>query len=296
MSTLDTRSHLAHANSFLFVPGTQPARVPKALASGADFVILDLEDAVAPGDKDRARQAVEHSVLALPQAQRAQLLVRINAAGTAWFEADLALLARLVPQGLAGVVIPKAEMPETLQTVARHGGPQALLLPLVESVAGMDALNALCQAPQVVRLAFGHLDFQVDAGMQCGADEIELLPTRMALVMAARRHGLAAPIDGVTVNTQDMAQVDSDTARAVRMGFGAKLCIHPAQIATVNRVCAPTAAAVAHAQAVLQAMEAAQGGVCVVNGKMVDAPVLQLAQQTLQRHRFAQQRSDTTQG
>ena len=290
MSTLDTRTHLAHANSFLFVPGTQPARVEKALASGADFVILDLEDAVAPGDKDSARASIAQTVLALPHAQRARLLVRMNAAGTAWFEPDLELLAQLVPQGLAGVVIPKAEDAATLHTVAQRCGAQALLVPLVESVAGIDALNALCQAPQVVRVAFGHLDFQVDAGMQCGADEIELLPTRMAIVMASRRHQLAAPIDGVTVDTRDMTHIHSDTARAVRMGFGAKLCIHPAQIATVNTVFAPTEAAVEHAHAVLQAMEAAQGGVCVVKGKMVDAPVLHLAHQTLQRHTFAAQR------
>lgn len=291
MTAMDTRTHLAHANSFLFVPGTQPARVEKALASGADFVILDLEDAVAPSDKDAARQAIAQTVLALPREQRAKLLVRMNAAGTAWFAPDLDMLAKLTPQGLAGVVIPKAEEAATLHAVAHRCGAQALLVPLVESVAGIDALNALCQAPQVVRVAFGHLDFQVDAGMQCGADEIELLPTRMAIVMASRRNGRAAPIDGVTVDTKDMDRVHSDAARAVRMGFGAKLCIHPAQIGTVNTVFAPTAAAVEHAQAVVQAMQAAQGGVCVVQGKMVDAPVLHLAQQTLQRHTFAQQRS-----
>lgn len=290
MTATDTRTHLAHANSFLFVPGTQPARVEKALASGADFVILDLEDAIAPTDKDSARAAIAHTVLDLPHDQRGRLLVRMNAAGTAWFGPDLELLAHLVPEGLAGVLIPKAEDAATLQTVASHCGPQALLVPLVESVVGIDTLNALCQASQVVRVAFGHLDFQVDAGMQCVADEIELLPTRMSIVMASRRHALAAPIDGVTVDTKDMTNVHSDTARAVRMGFGGKLCIHPAQIATVNTVFAPTDAAVEHAQAVLQAMQDAQGGVCVVKGKMVDAPVLHLAHQTLKRHAFATQR------
>lgn len=140
----------------------------------------------------------------------------------------------------------------------------------------------------MARLAFGHLDFQIDAGMQCAADESELLPMRMALVMASRRAGLARPVDGVTVDTRDGARIEGDTQRALRMGFGAKLCIHPAQVPLVNRVFAPGAEAVEHAQAVVQAMQAAQGGVCVVGGKMVDAPVLRLAEQTLARHAWAQ--------
>lgn len=281
---------LHNARSFLFVPAHQTDRLHKALQSAADMVIADWEDAVAPVDKAHARAALDAAVQALPQAYRARLLVRINAAGTAWFEEDVAALSRLVMQGIAGVVVPKSETPEQLAGIAQHTGPACALVALVETVAGIDALDALARAPQVQRLAFGHLDFQVDAGMQCADDEGELLPTRMVIVMASRRANLAPPIDGVTVDTKDSMRMHTDCQRALRMGFGAKLCIHPAQIVVAHQVFSPTETAVAHASAVVQAMELAQGGVCVVSGKMVDAPVLHLAQRTLLRHTWAQQR------
>lgn len=279
-----------HACSFLFVPATQPERLPKALASGADLVIADWEDAVAPADKERARTALADALAALPAPQRARLLVRINSEATPWFAADLQALAQLTAQGLAGAVVPKAERAQTLQAVAQAAGPQAALVPLVESVAGLAAADALAAAPQVARLAFGHIDFQVDAGMACGETEEELLPVRMALVLASRRAGLAAPIDGVTVDTRNPERMGRDAERARRMGFGGKLCIHPAQVPVLHAAFDPDEAAVTHAQRVRQALEQAGGGVCVLDGRMVDAPVLAQAEQTLLRHARALQR------
>ena len=279
-----------HACSFLFVPATQSERLPKALASGAALVIADWEDAVAPADKERARTALADALAALPAPQRARLLVRINSEATPWFAADLQALAQLTAQGLAGAVVPKAERAQTLQAVARAAGPQAALVPLVESVAGLAAADALAAAPQVARLAFGHLDFQVDAGMACAEDEQELLPVRMALVLASRRAGLAAPIDGVTVDTRNPERMGRDAERARRMGFGGKLCIHPAQVPVLHAAFDPDEAAVTHAQRVRQALEQAGGGVCVLDGRMVDAPVLAQAEQTLLRHARALQR------
>lgn len=283
------------ATSFLFVPATRPERLGKALDSGADMVIADWEDAVAPADKDGARVALAQAVGALPGAARARLLVRINAEGTPWHDQDLRALAQLVAQGVAGAVVSKAERARTLQAVARAAGAQACLLPLVESVAGLDAADALAAAPQVARLAFGHLDFQVDMGMDCGADgpgdEPELLPMRMALVLASRRAGLAAPVDGVTVDTRDPERLAADARRARRMGFGGKLCIHPAQVRPLHAVFDPDAASVARALQVQQALREAGGGVCVLDGRMVDAPVLRQAEQVLLRHAWAQQRA-----
>jgi len=279
-----------NACSFLFVPATQPERLPKALASGSDMVISDWEDAVAPADKERARNALAEVVAALEGAARARLLVRINSEGSPWFAADLQALAQLTAQGLAGAVVPKAEQASTLQAVARAAGPQAAVVALVESVAGLAAADALATAPQVARLAFGHLDFQVDAGMACGDTEEELLPVRVALVFASRRAGLAAPIDGVTVDTRNPERMVRDAERARRMGFGGKLCIHPAQVPVLHAAFDPDEAAVAHALRVQQALQQAGGGVCVLDGRMVDAPVLAQAQHTLQRHARAQQR------
>ena len=281
---------LRTATSWLFVPATRPERIAKALASGADAVIVDLEDAVAPADKDAARAALTGAVQALAPAQRARLLVRINAPGSAWFAADVAALAVLCQAGCGGVVLPKAEDAAAIAVVADAVGDGGVVVPLIESVWGLQGIDAIAQAPQVLRLAFGHLDFQVDAGMACAADEAELVPVRLAVVLASRRAQLAAPVDGVTVNTQDAGVVRADAERSVRGGFGGKLCIHPMQVAEVNAAYAPTPQQVQAAEQVLAAADAAQGGVCVVNGRMVDAPVIALARKTMQRHALARLR------
>ena len=281
---------LATATSWLFVPASRPERIAKALTSGADAVIVDLEDAVAPQDKEAARSALLGAFGQLRVAERARVLVRINAHGTPWFDGDLQALAQLVAQGAAGVVLPKAEAADAMALLLPALGTQGLLVPIIESVAGLHAIDAIARAPRVLRLAFGHLDFQVDAGMACAEDETELVPVRLAVVLAARRAQLPAPIDGVTVNTQDAAVVQADAARALRGGFGGKLSIHPMQVAPINAAFAPTDAQLQRAQQVLAAAEAAQGGVCVVDGRMVDAPVIALAHKTLQRHQQAQRR------
>lgn len=283
MAVPSTHQAIARATTFLFVPATRPERIAKALASGAGAVVVDLEDAVAPGEKAAARTALLAAVKALEPAQRARLLVRTNAAGTPWHSDDVAAVAACVAQGLAGAMLAKAESAAVLAAVARALGPQGLLVPLVESNAGLDALDALAQAPQVVRLAFGHLDFQVDLGLECAADEAELLPVRLALVRASRRAGLAAPVDGVTTATDGLARLAEDTARSRRMGFGGKLCIHPAQVAPVQAAFAPDPAALAWARRVLDEAPAHGGAVFRLDGRMVDAPVLALAARLLAR-------------
>lgn len=277
--------------SFLFVPATRPERLPKALASGADMVIADWEDAVAPAEKPVAREQLAHAVAPLSKDERARLLVRINAAGTPWFADDLAALGPLIAGGCAGVMIPKAEQVQTLATVAQALGRNAVLLPLIESVAGLTAADALAVAPQVARIAFGHLDFQVDAGMACGENQEELLPIRVALVLASRRAALAAPVDGVTVDTRQTEVLVRDAERARRLGFGGKLCIHPNQVAPLHAVFDPAAAAVTRARRIQAAADAAHGGVTVLDGRMIDAPVVLQAQQVLQRHAWAERRA-----
>ena len=284
---------LASATSWLFVPASRPERIAKALVSGVDAVIVDLEDAVAPVEKEQARVALVAALPGLSAAQRARLLVRINAPGTAWFDADLQALHTMCIEGCAGVVLPKAEDAAALAIVAKAVGANGVIVPIIESVWGLHNMDAIAQAPQVLRLAFGHLDFQVDAGMACAADEAELVPVRLAVVLASRRAQLVAPIDGVTTNTQDAAVVRADAERSVRGGFGGKLSIHPMQVAEINAAYTPSDAQLQSAQQVLAAAEAAQGGVCVVNGRMVDAPVIALARKTMQRYQQARSRSET---
>ena len=275
------QDRLALARSFLFVPATRPERYAKAHASGADAIIIDLEDAVAAREKNSARDQLASAFEQLGAPERARSVVRMNASGTPWFEDDLKLLADLVGQGLRAVMLPKAESALVLQQLARALGAGCALLPLVESLAGWDGVDALAAAPQVLRLAFGHLDFQADVGMAAGADEVELVPVRLAVVLAARRAGLAAPIDGVTAAIRDAERLQEDAARSRRFGFGAKMCIHPEQIALVNAAFSPSAAELDWARRVLAAVEAAGGGVVSLDGRMVDGPVVRSAQRTL---------------
>ena len=271
-------SKLAQARSFLFVPGNRPERFAKALASGADAVIIDLEDAVPLDAKDTARAALAQAWPDFDADQRARLLVRVNPAGTPWHEADLAALGDL--PGLGAVMLPKAENPQQLERAFRGGGVP--VLPLIESAEGLGQMDAIARATGVLRLGLGHIDLQADLGMRCGPDEAELAPVRLAMVVASRRAGLPTPVDGVTTATTDEQVLAQDAQRSRRFGFGAKLCIHPAQIAGVHQALAPTEAECAWAQRVLAAESAAGGGAFSVDGKMVDPPVLLLARQILQ--------------
>ena len=278
MTRLDS---ISLARSFLFVPANRSERYAKALASGAGAVIIDLEDAVALEAKAAAREQLAQAWAGFTAPERSRLLIRVNAAGTSWHFDDLQLVANLAAEGLGGVVLPKAESPAMLGTLAAHAGAACALLPMVETAAGLAAIDALAGCPQVCRLVFGNLDFQADVGMVCGPDEAELAPVRLALVLASRRAGRAAPVDGVTASTSDFAQMQQDSQRSRRFGFGARLCIHPAQVSVVNGTLAPSAQEVDWARRVVALSQQRGTGVFTLDGRMVDAPVLKLAERTL---------------
>ena len=280
----DAASALTLARSFLFVPANRPERYAKALASGAGAVIIDLEDAIGPDQKPAARTQLEEAFAHLPLADRARVVVRINAAGTAWHADDLALVGKLAHLGLAGVVLPKAESPDQLAHLAASVGQACALLPIIETATGLVAIDDIARSPQVARLLFGNLDFQADLGMSCGPDEAELQPVRLALVVASRRAGLATAVDGVTPGTGDLAQVQADAERSRRSGLGARLCIHPQQVPVVNAALGPTAAEIDWANRVLEQSSRTGGSVFTLDGRMVDEPVLRKA-----RHVLAQQ-------
>jgi citrate lyase subunit beta/citryl-CoA lyase len=151
------------------------------------------------------------------------------------------------------------------------------VLALIESAAGFAAMGTLGSAPGVANLVFGSIDFQADLGMR-DAPEDDLVAFRSAIVLASRIAGIGAPIDGVTVQLDDETRLRDDVARARRLGFGGKLCIHPRQVTLVNRLFAPSADEQAWARRVVDAMAAAGGGAVQVDGRMVDRPVLLRAQ------------------
>lgn len=250
--------------SYLFVPASRPDRIGKALAAGAGAVIVDLEDAVAPDAKNTARGAL---AAWLAQAS-APVLVRVNAAETEWFADDLALCGHAA---VAGVVLPKAERRADLAHASAIAAGKRLY-PLVETAAGYDAVRTLASAPGVERLVFGSIDFQIDLGVDGELDE--LLVFRSGLVLASRLAGIRSPVDGVSTAIDDEATLRADVARSRKLGFGAKLCIHPKQVAVVNAAYLPSEAERDWARRVLDAAERSGGAAVAVDGKMVDKPVI----------------------
>lgn len=264
---------MRHPASYLFVPANRPERFDKALAAGAGAVIIDLEDAVPPDAKPAARAELSRWL------QRADtpVIVRVNAADTAWFADDL--LACASPN-VAAIMLPKADNADDLAACTR-AAPTARLLPSVETAAGFDALRVLVGVRAVERIVFGSIDFQLDLGIS-GEDDA-LLFFRSQLVLASRLGGLAAPVDGVTTEIHDAALVQAEAAKSRRLGFGAKLCIHPSQVAPVNAAFRPTAQEVAWSRRVLEASAQAGGAAAVVDGKMIDRPVVLRAHAILAR-------------
>lgn len=258
--------------SYLFVPGDRPERFDKALASGAHAVILDLEDAVQPERKPQAREAVRTW---LAQAGK-PVWIRINQADSAWHEDDCSLLDS---PAVRGVMLPKAQDVPGLQRVNGRLRAGQHVIPLVESVAGWFEALPLARVPGVLRLAFGSVDFQSDSGIQGEGEEMNAVRTQLVLV--SRLAGLQAPIDGVSVAIDDAAQLQADVRRSRRFGFGAKLCIHPKQVAGVHTGFKPTDAEVAWARRVVDALAAGPLGAITVDGKMVDKPIALLAQAIL---------------
>lgn len=270
------------ARSYLFVPGDRPERFDKACVAGADAVIIDLEDAVAPARKAAARDAL---AAWLPGPR--PVLIRINAAGTGWFDDDLALCGR---DGVEGIVLPKAEREEQLAAVAHAGA--AALYPLIETAHGIANARALAEAPPVRRLMFGAIDFALDLGIE--GDDDALLYFRSQLVLASRLAGLAPPVDGVTTALDEPAVLRRDALRARRLGFGAKLCIHPKQVAPVNQAFLPSAEEVDWARRVIEA--AGSGAAVAVDGSMVDRPVLLRAQRIIEETARRMPESDASSG
>ena len=252
----------------LFVPADRPDRVAKAASAGADAIIVDLEDAVAPGARTAARAGLAEALAGID----GPIILRINAVGTEWHKSDLAAAATLP---LTAVMLAKAEDGEACAYVARAAGVPVIAL--VETARGIANLNGIATAS--ARLAFGSIDYAADLGM--GHTRASLASARSALVLAARLAGQPAPLDGVTTALRDAALIEDDCRHAVEMGLGGKLIIHPAQLEAARRGFAPSVDELTWAARVL---EAAKGGAAVqMDGAMIDAPVIARAKALIAR-------------
>lgn len=258
----------------LFVPGSRPERFAKALACGADAVIVDFEDAVEASLKALARDNLEAFLGANPEAR---VRVRVNAAGDPEQAADLQLCGRL--PGVIGILLPKAERAMQVRIAASSGKP---VWPLIESARGLLALGEIAACEGVERLTFGGLDLALDIGMSSGTQAAAVVydQVRLSLLLHSRVNDLQPPLDTVFPAFDDAEGFAATIRHGRDLGLLGALCIHPRQVAVVHAALAPGADELDWARRVV---EAAQGGAAAfqVDGQMVDAPVLARARRLL---------------
>jgi citrate lyase subunit beta/citryl-CoA lyase len=259
--------------TWLFVPGDRPDRFAKAASAGADEVVIDLEDAVAPTSKPVARGAVVDWL-----SEGGQAWVRVNATDTEWHQDDLQ--AVVGAPGLRGLILPKLESAEKAEGV-RTVLPAGLgLVGLIETARGVLGAEALADSGVVDRLALGTIDLALDLGAT-DCDQVMLHP-RSVLVHASRAAGLPGPVDGVTTVCDD-GVVAAAAHRARTLGFGGKFCIHPRQVDLVRAGFAPNEDELRWASRIEEAARCQDAGTFAVDGQMIDRPVLTRAREILAR-------------
>ncbi|MEJ2728902.1 MAG: CoA ester lyase [Deltaproteobacteria bacterium] len=285
---------LGPIRSALFVPGNRPDRVDKAVATAADRVIIDLEDAVALSQKEESRPLVREKIIAHKDRG---VLVRVNGLETEFIMGDLKAVVR---NGLGGLVLPKTE--NNRQVGKIHGllvdfekqqglqaGSIAVVL-LVESALGVQNIFQISTAATELNreflIALGAADFALDMGIEITRDGRELIYPRSRIALACRAAGIAPPLDTpFMIDLKDIDALKDDAARAKQVGFQGKLCIHPNQIEPVHVIFTPTAEEISFAHRVVEAFEAgeAEGSAAIqVDGKFVDYPVVERSRRILQ--------------
>jgi citrate lyase subunit beta / citryl-CoA lyase len=286
-------NNLGLIRSALFVPGNRLERVDKALATEADAVIIDLEDAVPSSQKDQARSDVAQK---LANTSGHKIIVRVNGLDTPEFARDLKAVA---DSNLSGLMVPKIEGPgevalinEALLKAEAAAGLQAGIVPviaLVETAKGVENISQIAagqtEPARLYTVAFGAADYSLDLGIELTMSGDELFYARSRLPIACRAHDLAPPIDTpFMIDLKDIPALKADTVRAKQLGFMGKLCIHPNQIEPVNAIFSPGPNEIAHAEKIIQAYEESEAkglGAIQVDGKFVDLPVVERARRTL---------------
>lgn len=268
--------NVSNVRSALFVPATRPERFLKALSSGADRVIVDLEDAVEEQLKEQARENLERFLIENPETR---VLVRVNAPEHWAHRADLDICERHA--GVIGVMLPKAER---VSQVAAASSTGKGVWPIIESAQGLHALTEIVTAPNVERLAFGSLDLSFDLNLKTdspGAEQV-LSQARYLVLLATRIANLAPALDGVFPAFQNSAGLKKSVTLARDMGFGGALCIHPSQVGVIHEALKPNREELEWANRIIDAAKAGQG-VFVLDGQMIDAPVIGRAKSIIAR-------------
>ncbi|MEU8959878.1 CoA ester lyase [Streptomyces sp. NPDC048518] len=269
----------AHAPlTWLYVPGDRPDVVAKALHAGADAVIVDLEDAVAPDRKEYARAATAEL---LTDPQPLPVHVRVNALDGPLAEADLRAVAAL--DGVAGLRLPKvtsrAEIVRVADRAAPSGGGAPALHALLESALGLEHAFAIATAhPALHGISLGEADLRADLGVR---EDAGLDWARSRVVVAARAAGLAPPAQSVHPDIRDLDGLAASCARGRALGFLGRAAIHPRQLPVIERAYLPTAQEIETAEEIIKAAATDEGALALPDGRFVDAAVVEGARRIL---------------
>ncbi|MTH95581.1 CoA ester lyase [Roseibium sp. RKSG952] len=267
--------------SLLFTPADKIERLSRARASGTDWMVLDLEDGVAPVRKAPARSAVHQNLVEASPSALGRLALRINTLRSPEGIRDVTMLLD-TPVWPAMLVLPKIESPEEvlqIRTLADAQGKHPLLLVCLETAIGLErAGNIFRQAGPKILAGYGSADHMAEVG---GSMSSQALAWGRGQVLNAAGSAGVPALDGVCLSLKDREAVMREARLALDMGFCGKLAIHPAQIDPINAVFTPASAEVERARAMVDASHDRGGGAFLFAGKMVDAPVLAHAQRVL---------------
>ena len=278
--------------SVMFTPGDRPEMLRKAPDAGADVIVFDLEDAVAPDRKPEARTAVRDVLADSEFDPDCEVCVRVNPTGIAADEDVRGALAGEPCEALDAVMLPKVESPEdaeTLVSLLAERDCSVSILALVETAAGILAAERIAAVPEVDALVFGAEDLAADIGATRTAEGTEVLHAREHVVLAASAADVDA-IDTVYTDIEDTDGLGEETEFAVELGYDGKMAIHPAQVEPINEAFTPAPEKIEWAERVLAAKERADAegrGVFRVDGEMIDAPLVAQAERTLKYARAA---------
>jgi citrate lyase subunit beta/citryl-CoA lyase len=269
--------------SWLYAPGNNPKLLERVFTAGADAVILDLEDAVPPAEKLRARSMVASAVRTRAGNRGPLVFVRVNHPDTGLAEDDV---RAVLGPGLDGLRVPKVESVETVRMLAGWTGGGVPFVCNVESAAGVWHAREIASAsPDVLTLAFGSADFLRDVDGLPTSDALETLHARSQLVLACRVGGVRSPVDGVYTRLNDDVGLEHTTRQSRSLGFFGRSALHPRQVPIINSVFTPSEAELAEARQVVSAASDAEtlgsGALRLPNGDFVDVAIVRRAQAIL---------------
>ena len=277
----------------LFVPGNRPDRIVKAFGTGADVVIIDLEDAVPLSEKESSRPNVREKVAEFADRM---ILVRTNALGSAFVDGDL---DEAIVEGVNGIILPKVERADDITKIntllieveKNRSLPEGSIrvFPLIESAAGVqhiyDIVSTKTKPERIYTVMFGAADYTLDMGIEMTMGGNELFYARSSIAIACRAAGIAPPVDTpFMIDLKNTEALISDARRAKELGFQGKLVIHPNQVEPCNRIFSPLPEEIKKAEKIVKAFEEAEAaGMAAIQleGKFIDYPVVKRSKDIL---------------